>query len=124
LRSSEGWQQWLRVRRHFHSYSLHNQLLIAYQRPGATRVVGLRRWLSLGYAVRKGRAGPSTWAPCPPSKKKLRAWREAGANADKRPQTFFCLVKVFDRAQVDPLLDSRAARSCSIRRSRPSRATA
>lgn len=27
LKSSEGWQAWLRVRRHFHSYSLTNQLL-------------------------------------------------------------------------------------------------
>lgn len=32
LRSTEGWQRWLRVRRHFHSYSFHNQLLIALQR--------------------------------------------------------------------------------------------
>lgn len=103
LRSSEGWQHWLRVRRHFHSYSFHNQLLIAYQRPGATRVAGFRRWLSLGYAVRKGERGLSIWAPCPPSKKKLRAWRDAGANPDERPQTYFRMVKVFDRAQVDPL---------------------
>lgn len=103
LRSSEGWQRWLRVRRHFHSYSLHNQLLIAFQRPGATRVAGFRRWLSLGYAVRKGERGLSIWAPCPPSKKKLRAWREAGAYPGERPRTFFRLVKVFDRAQVDPL---------------------
>jgi antirestriction protein ArdC len=103
LRSSEGWQRWLGVRRHFHTYSLHNQLLIAFQRPGATRVAGFRRWLSLGYAVRKGEHGLSIWAPCPPSKKKLRAWREAGADPDERPRTFFRLVKVFDRAQVDPL---------------------
>lgn len=103
LRSSEGWQRWLEVRRHFHSYSFHNQLLIAFQRPGATRVAGFRRWLSLGYAVRKGERGLSIWAPCPPSKKKLRAWREAGADPNERPRTFFRLVKVFDRAQVDPL---------------------
>lgn len=103
LRSSEGWQRWLRVRRHFHTYSLHNQLLIAFQRPGATRVAGFRRWLSLGYAVRKGERGLGIWAPCPPSKKKLRAWREAGGDPDDRPRTFFRLVKVFDRAQVDPL---------------------
>lgn len=32
LCSSEGWQRWLDVRRHFHSYSLRNQLLIALQR--------------------------------------------------------------------------------------------
>ena len=103
LRSSEGWQRWLRVRRHFHSYSLHNQLLIAFQRPGATRVAGFRRWLSLGYAVRKGERGLSIWAPCPPSKKKLREWREAGADPDNRPRTYFRMVKVFDRSQVDPL---------------------
>jgi len=103
LRSSEGWQRWLRVRRHFHSYSFHNQLLIAFQRPGATRVAGFRRWLSLGYAVRKGERGLSIWAPCPPSKKKLREWREAGADPGERPRTFFRMVKVFDRSQVDPL---------------------
>jgi len=103
LRSSEGWQRWLRVRRHFHSYSFHNQLLIAFQRPGATRVAGFRRWLSLGYAVRKGERGLSIWAPCPPSKKKLREWREAGADPDNRPRTYFRMVKVFDRSQVDPL---------------------
>ncbi|MBS0548342.1 MAG: hypothetical protein JSR24_11370, partial [Proteobacteria bacterium] len=40
LRSSEGWKRWLRVRRHFHSYSFHNQLLIAMQCPEATRVAG------------------------------------------------------------------------------------
>ncbi len=103
LRCSEGWQRWLRVRRHFHAYSFHNQLLIAFQRPGATRVAGFRRWLALGYAVRKGERGLSIWAPCPPSKKKLREWREAGSNPDDKPRTFFRLVKVFDRAQVDPL---------------------
>ncbi|HEX5983894.1 MAG TPA: ArdC-like ssDNA-binding domain-containing protein [Solirubrobacterales bacterium] len=103
LRSSEGWQRWLRVRRHFHSYSFHNQLLIAFQRPGATRVAGFRRWLSLGYAVRKGERGLSIWAPCPPSKKKLREWREAGSNPEGQPRTYFRLVKVFDRSQVDPL---------------------
>lgn len=103
LRCSEGWQHWFHVRRHFHSYGLHNQLLIAVQCPGATRVAGFRRWLDLGYAVRKGEHGLSIWAPCTPSKTKLRRWREAGANPEDRPRTFFRLVKVFDRSQVDPL---------------------
>jgi antirestriction protein ArdC len=103
LRSSEGWQRWLSVRRHFHSYSFHNQVLIAYQRPGATQVAGFRRWLTIGYAVRKGERGLSIWAPCPPLKKKLREWRQAGAHPEERPRTFFRLVKVFDRSQVDPL---------------------
>jgi hypothetical protein len=32
LRSSQGWQRWLTTRRHFHSYSLRSQLLIAMQK--------------------------------------------------------------------------------------------
>lgn len=103
LRSSEGWQRWLSVRRHFHSYSFHNQLLIALQRPGATRVAGFRRWLELGYAVRKGERGIRIWAPCPPSKRKLREWKEAGSDPKDRPRTYFRLVSVFDRSQVSPL---------------------
>jgi antirestriction protein ArdC len=35
----------------------------------------------------------------------VRAWREAGADPRTRPKTFFRLVKVFDRSQVDPLPD-------------------
>lgn len=105
LRSSEGWGRWLRVRRHFHRYSLHNQFLVAVQCADATRVAGFRAWLDLGYAVRKGEHGIRIWAPCPPSRAKLRRWREAGGDPDSRPRTFFRLVSVFDRAQVDPLPD-------------------
>ncbi len=103
LRSSAGWKRWLDVRRHFRTYSLHNQFLIADQRLGATYVAGFRRWLSLGYAVRKGEHGIRIWAPCPPSAKQLRAWREEGENPDTKPPTHFRLVSVFDRSQVDPL---------------------
>jgi hypothetical protein len=61
LRSSEGWQQWLAARRHFHAYSLANQLLIAMQKPEATRVAGFRAWLKLGYCVRKGETALRIW---------------------------------------------------------------
>lgn len=105
LRSSEGWQRWLGTRRHFHRYSLRNQILIALQMPGATRVAGFRKWLDLGYAVRRGEHGILISAPCPPSKKKMRLWREAGGHPEDRPRTFFRLVSVFDRSQVDPLPD-------------------
>jgi antirestriction protein ArdC len=105
LQTSEGWGRWLRARRHFHAYSFHNQLLIAHQCPEATRVAGFRSWLKLGYCVRKGETSIRIWAPMPPSKKALGAWREAGANPDDRPRTYFRLVPVFDRAQVDPLPD-------------------
>jgi len=40
LRSSDGWQQWLAVRRRFHRYSLSNQLLIAHQRVASHCLLG------------------------------------------------------------------------------------
>ncbi|MGA8746432.1 MAG: ArdC-like ssDNA-binding domain-containing protein [Solirubrobacterales bacterium] len=105
LRTSDGWQRWLRVRRHFHAYSLHNQLLIANQCPEATRVAGFRAWLKLGYAVRKGERGIRIWAPCPPSKRQIAEWKQGGADPHQKPPTYFKLVAVFDRSQVDPLPD-------------------
>jgi N-terminal domain of anti-restriction factor ArdC len=96
LRTSEGWQRWLATRRHFHSYSLSNQLLIAMARPTATRVAGFRKWLELGYAVQRGEHAIKIWAPCPPSRKQLERWQRAGAHLDQRPRTYFKLVPVFD----------------------------
>jgi antirestriction protein ArdC len=100
LRTSEGWQRWLTVRRHFHAYSFHNQLMIAMQCPQATRVAGFRKWLELGYAVQKGERAIRIWAPCPPSKRAIERWRKAGANPDEKPRTYFRLVPVFDASQV------------------------
>lgn len=61
LQSSEGWQRWLACRRHFHQYSLSNQLLIAVQCPEATRVAGFKAWLKLGYCVRRGESALRIW---------------------------------------------------------------
>jgi antirestriction protein ArdC len=105
LQESEGWQRWLRVRRYFHSYSLANQFLIALQQPDATRVAGFKAWLKLGYCVRRGERAIRIWAPVPPSRAQLEAWRKAGADPAERPRTFFRLTAVFDRSQVDPLPD-------------------
>jgi hypothetical protein len=103
LRSTEGWQRWLATRRHFHSYSLGNQLLIAMQHPAATRVAGFRAWLKLGYCVNRGERAIRIWLPLPPSRKQIQAWEQAGADQAKRPRTHFKLGPVFDRAQVGPL---------------------
>jgi antirestriction protein ArdC len=103
LRSSTGWRSWLRARHTFHSYSLGNQLLILHQHPTATRVAGFGAWLKLGYSVRRGEHGIRIWAPCPPSKQQLAAWRRAGADPDERPRTFWKLAAVFDRSQVQEL---------------------
>src|ERR687884_23194 len=103
LRSSDRWQRWLTTRRHFHSYSLRNQLLIAMQNPDATRVAGFKAWLAMGYCVRRGETALRIFAPCPPSTSKLKAWRDAGADPAEKPRTFFRLTAVFDRSQVDEL---------------------
>jgi antirestriction protein ArdC len=103
LQSGEGWKRWLRVRASFHKYSFANTLLIAHQNPDATRVAGFRAWLKIGYSVCKGEHAIRIWAPIPPSKKALKAWREAGSVPEDRPRTYFRFVPVFDRSQVDPL---------------------
>jgi hypothetical protein len=105
LRSSEGWRRWLSVRRHFHRYSLHNQFLIARQMPEARKVAGFAAWKKIGYAVRKGEHRILIWAPCRPSKKRIREWKDAGADPDAEPRTFFRMVGVFDRSEVVPLAD-------------------
>jgi antirestriction protein ArdC len=103
LKTSDGWQRWLTVRRHFHRYSLTNQLLIALQKPEATRVAGFRAWLKLGYAVRRGEHAIHIWMPVPPSKKQLAEWKANGGNPDEKPRTRFRLGPVFDRSQVEEL---------------------
>jgi hypothetical protein len=103
LTTSEGWQAWLGLRRHFRTYSANNQFLIALQCQDATYVAGFRKWLQLGYAVRRGETAIRIWMPIPPTKRALAEWEAAGAVADDRPRTRFRLGPVFDRSQVEPL---------------------
>jgi hypothetical protein len=79
LMTSEGWQAWLRLRRHFRRYSDKNQFLIALQCEDATYVAGFRKWLALGYAVRRGETAIRIWMPIPPGPKTLTEWEAAGA---------------------------------------------
>jgi antirestriction protein ArdC len=64
LASSEAWMTMLRVAARFRDYSPSNVLLIAAQRPDATRVGGIRTWNSLGRHVLKGEHGIAILAPC------------------------------------------------------------
>lgn len=86
--------------------SLYNQLLIAVQRPGATRVAGYRKWEEFGRHVMKGEKGISIFAP-----KMVRMTVEDGngkpvMGADGKPLKQqrcigFTTATVFDVAQTD-----------------------
>ena len=103
LRTTDGWQAYLKARRQFRSYSWRNVLLIYMQHPTAGCVAGFHAWLKLGYCVTKGSTAIRIWAPCPPSKCQLTAWRDAGANPDERPRGSFRLTSVFAQDQVAEL---------------------
>jgi antirestriction protein ArdC len=98
LRTSEGWQHWLNVAAKFRTYSLNNQLLIAAQRPDATRVAGFRTWQQLGRQVRKGERGIRIVAPL------IRRVTNDDRVHDSELRaviTGFKVVSVFDIAQTD-----------------------
>lgn len=63
LRTSDGWQAWLRMADRLPAYSARNQLLILAQRPDATAVAGYTAWQSLGRQVDKGQRGLQILAP-------------------------------------------------------------
>ena len=103
LRSSDGWRAYLAARARFRSYSARNVLLILQQHPTATRVAGFRAWLDLGWCVTKGSTAIRIWAPCPPSKRQLKSWRDAGAYPGNKPRTGWRLASVFAQDQVAEL---------------------
>ena len=64
LAHSDAWRRMLDVAARLPTYSPSNVLLIAVQRPEATRVAGFRAWKSLGRHVLKGEKGIAILAPC------------------------------------------------------------
>jgi len=60
---SEALSSYLTAMAQFHNYSFQNILLIASQRPTATKVAGIRSWNELGRRVRRGEKGIMIFAP-------------------------------------------------------------
>jgi len=79
------------------NYSLNNVLLIASQRPDATRVAGFRAWRKLGRYVRKGEKGLMVIAPIV---RKSDDTRSADRD-DERFVAGFRAVHVFDVSQTE-----------------------
>jgi len=63
IQDSESFRRWLDVSAKFPTYSLGNQLLIAFQRPDASFVAGFHTWLKLGRHVLKGEKGIAIMVP-------------------------------------------------------------
>lgn len=63
LMSATGWMAWLKVAKHFHNYSLNNQILIGLQNPTPTQIAGYRAWQATGRQVRQGEKGITILAP-------------------------------------------------------------
>lgn len=100
LRDPEGWKAALRHQARFHTYSFGNQLLIAVQRPDATRVAGYRTWQAAGRQVRKGEKGIGILAPVVVNKREK---DENGEETERRALVGFRAEHVFDIAQTDPI---------------------
>lgn len=60
---TEVFSSYLQTMARFHTYSARNVLLIAAQRPTATRLEGVRSWNELGRSVRPGEKGIFIFAP-------------------------------------------------------------
>lgn len=78
----------------FHWYSFGNVMLIASQRPDATRVAGYRTWQSVGRQVRKGERGITIIAP-------MMLKQEAEPGQDPEKVLRFKAATVFDLSQTD-----------------------
>ena len=115
---TEALASYLGVMARFPSYSARNALLIAAQRPNATRIEGVRSWNELGRFVRPGEKGIFIFAPAVGTKpnnqpqaqpqengKKAKGKKAAEAAAEQaaqpEPQLLgFRGVYVFDIAQT------------------------
>ena len=103
VRKSDFFKQWLDAMATFTSYSFNNQMLIAFQRPTATRVAGFHAWRTLGRHVNKGAKGIAILAPCV-YRKKTEPDNEDSSSTVKK-LVGFKTAWVFDLADTagDPL---------------------
>jgi antirestriction protein ArdC len=97
LQSEQAWRDYLSTQARFHQYSFGNVLLMARQRPTATRVAGFHAWKDLGYSVRKGEKGIAILAPITVTRRE----ETPEGEVEVRRLVNFRVVYVFDVAQVD-----------------------
>lgn len=99
IQDSERFRLFLTTMSKFHDYSIGNLILIALQKPEATRVAGFNTWKNLERYVKKGERGIAILAPVLPPKPK----REGVEEEEEVPLTpvYFKVVHVFDLSQTE-----------------------
>jgi hypothetical protein len=102
---SEALSSYLTAMAQFHNYSFQNILLIASQRPTASRVAGIRAWNELGRRVRRGEKGIMIFAPLIGYKRNAEADQSQQTDArTAKPEprlVGFRAVYVFDVGQTE-----------------------
>ena len=97
IQGSTQFRLFLTTMAKFHNYSYANQILIALQKPNATRVAGFVTWKDLGRWVKKDERGIAILAPIfPPKPKKEEAEEELPLTP-----VYFKVVHVFDVSQTE-----------------------
>lgn len=97
-RQSATYIEWLKTMSRFHSYSVNNSLLIAFQRPDATLIAGFNKWKAMKRFVRKGERGIRILAP---SMRKAETEIAEGVKKTVTTLTGFRFISVFDYSQTD-----------------------
>lgn len=98
---SETLVRYLEMLSRFHAYSLHNVILIASQRPDATKVAGFRTWKKFKRFVKKGEHGIAILAPMVSRCKDNEHQPASDAGGTARVLHGFRVVHVFDVSQTD-----------------------
>lgn len=91
-------KEYLAAMARFHRYSLFNVMLIASQRPNATRVAGYHKWREFGRFVKKGAKGIFILAPILAKKA---TDQDATEEESARPAVGFRAVYVFDFSDTE-----------------------
>ncbi len=98
LSRSDKWSEYLDYQSRFRDYSFSNVLLIALQRPGATRVAGYKAWEKLGRRVSRGEKAIYIRAPI---LHRRALSDDAGTESSELSVRGFRYVPVFDVAQTE-----------------------
>jgi antirestriction protein ArdC len=102
---SEVLSAYLKAIAKFHHYSFSNILLIATQKPNATRVAGIYAWNQLGRRVKKGEKGIMIFAPMLGRRRKSEPETNSDAKESDSEKTYdliaFRPVYVWDVSQTE-----------------------